>query len=247
MIYIDPPYNTGNDFVYDDDFAEPLQDYLKRTGQIDGEGSPLTTNKKADGRFHSKWLSMIYPRLRLARELLQEDGVIFVSIDDNEVHHLRMVMNEVFGEENYRNTISVRRGIKNVQAQFDDLSALSQGHEYIMVFSKYADTRLPKLFLSHGEQRPGKWDTFWRGTDRPTMRYELFGVNPERGQWRWEEHRTKNAIQNYVFYLNQIAGRMTLDEWYLDNLTATNTKLNFVRKNEEGVVQYYVPPTAGKL
>jgi len=81
MIYIDPPYNTGNDFVYDDDFTEPLQDYLKRTGQIDGEGRPMPTNKKADGRFHSKWLSMMYPRLRLARELLRDDGVIFVSID----------------------------------------------------------------------------------------------------------------------------------------------------------------------
>ena len=71
MIYIDPPYNTGNDFVYDDDFTEPLQEYLRRTGQIDGEGRPMTTNKKTDGRFHSKWLSMMYPRLRLARELLR--------------------------------------------------------------------------------------------------------------------------------------------------------------------------------
>ncbi|MDA8410208.1 MAG: site-specific DNA-methyltransferase [Treponema sp.] len=101
MIYIDPPYNTGNDFVYDDDFTEPLKDYLKRSGQLDGEGRPTTTNKKSDGRFHSKWLSMMYPRLRLARELLMDDGVIFVSIDDNEVHHLRMLMNEVFGEENF--------------------------------------------------------------------------------------------------------------------------------------------------
>ena len=101
MIYIDPPYNTGNDFVYDDNFTEPLEDYLRRTGQIDGEGRPLTTNKKSEGRFHSKWLSMMYPRLRLARDLLRDDGVIFVSIDDNEVQHLRMLMNEVFGEENF--------------------------------------------------------------------------------------------------------------------------------------------------
>jgi len=115
MIYIDPPYNTGNDFVYDDDFTEPLQDYLRRTGQIDGEGRPMTTNKKADGRFHSKWLSMMYPRLRLARELLRDDGVIFVSIDDNEVHHLRMLMNEVFGEENFVTSIHVQ--MSTVQGQ----------------------------------------------------------------------------------------------------------------------------------
>lgn len=100
MIYIDPPYNTGNDFVYDDDFTEPLQEYLRRTGQVDEEGKTMTTNKRSDGRFHSKWLSMMYPRLRLARNLLREDGVIFVSIDDNEVHNLKALMNEIFGEEN---------------------------------------------------------------------------------------------------------------------------------------------------
>src|SRR5690606_17436527 len=101
MIYIDPPYNTGNDFVYDDDFTEPLQEYLRRTGQVDEEGKTLTTNKRSDGRFHSKWLSMMYPRLRLARNLLSNDGSIFISIDDNEVHNLRAIMNEIFGEENF--------------------------------------------------------------------------------------------------------------------------------------------------
>ncbi|MBZ0207263.1 MAG: site-specific DNA-methyltransferase [Flavobacteriales bacterium] len=101
MIYIDPPYNTGNDFVYEDDFTEPLEEYLRRTGQVDDEGRKLTTNTRADGRFHSKWLSMMYPRLRLARQLLRDDGVIFVSIDDNEVHHLRNLMSEVYGDESF--------------------------------------------------------------------------------------------------------------------------------------------------
>jgi adenine-specific DNA-methyltransferase len=130
MIYIDPPYNTGNDFVYDDDFSEPLHDYLKRTGQIDGEGRPLTTNKKADGRFHSKWLSMIYPRLRLARELLRTDGAIFISIDDNEVHHLRTLMNEVFGEENAIAEFIWAAGRKN------DSKMASVSHEYILCYVK---------------------------------------------------------------------------------------------------------------
>lgn len=134
MIYIDPPYNTGNDFVYDDDFAEPLQEYLKRTGQIDGEGKPNTTNKKADGRFHSKWLSMMYPRLRLARELLRDDGVIFVSIDDNEVHHLRMLMNEVFGEENFVAEIIWEGANKN------DARQIGIVHEYMLVFGKVRDS-----------------------------------------------------------------------------------------------------------
>ncbi|WP_276388979.1 site-specific DNA-methyltransferase [Eudoraea chungangensis] len=132
MIYIDPPYNTGNDFVYDDDFTEPLQEYLRRTGQIDEEGKPLTTNKKSDGRFHSKWLTMIYPRLRLARNLLKEDGVIFVSIDNNEVHNLRAVMNEVFGEENF---ISCVANINNPKGRSDD-KYIATSHEYVLIFKK---------------------------------------------------------------------------------------------------------------
>ncbi len=101
MIYIDPPYNTGKDFIYRDNFKEPLKDYLEKTGQIDSEGNKLTTRTKASGRYHSDWLNFMYPRLFLARSLLREDGVIFVSIDDNEVHHLRMLMDEIFGEENF--------------------------------------------------------------------------------------------------------------------------------------------------
>ncbi len=101
LIYIDPPYNTGKDFIYDDDFSETLAEYLTRSGQIDEKGNLLTTNTKADGRYHSKWLSMMYPRLKLARNLLQDDGVIFVSIDDNEVSNLRILLNEIFGEENF--------------------------------------------------------------------------------------------------------------------------------------------------
>ena len=93
MIYIDPPYNTGNDFIYPDDYSESLQTYLEYTGQVDAEGKKFSTNTETDGRFHSKWLNMMYPRLYLARNLLREDDVVFVSIDDHEVHNLRMVMN----------------------------------------------------------------------------------------------------------------------------------------------------------
>ena len=132
MIYIDPPYNTGNDFVYEDDFTEPVQEYLKRTGQLDEEGKPLTTNTRADGRFHSKWLSMMYPRLRLARNLLRDDGIIFVSIDDNEVHNLRPVMNEIFGEENFVEQVTWKKryGAGGGTKGFAKL------HEYILVYSK---------------------------------------------------------------------------------------------------------------
>jgi adenine-specific DNA-methyltransferase len=131
MIYIDPPYNTGNDFVYDDDFTEPLQEYLRRTGQVDEEGKPMTTNKRSDGRFHSKWLSMMYPRLRLARNLLREDGVIFVSIDDNEVHNLRAIMNEIFGEENFIAQLVWEKKKKGTFLS----NTITNVKEYIIVYS----------------------------------------------------------------------------------------------------------------
>lgn len=247
LIYIDPPYNTGNDFIYEDDFAEDAGEYLRRSNQVDEEGNRLAANTSANGRFHSDWLSMIYPRLKLARNLLADDGLIFISIDSHEVHNLRKLCDEVFGEGSHKNTIAVRRGIKNVQAQFDDLSSLSQGHEYVLLYSKNSEVRLPKLSLAHEDKKPGKWDTFWRGTDRPTMRYELLGVHPESGQWRWERSRSLEAVDNYNKYLAQAESGLSLDDYFIDHLTSTNVKLNFVRKNDEDTIQYYVPPSEGKL
>jgi adenine-specific DNA-methyltransferase len=101
MIYIDPPYNTGNDFIYEDDFSQNVDDYIAGSGQLDEEGNRLVQNTERNGRFHTDWLNMIYPRLRLAKDLLSEDGVIFISIDDNEVDNLKKVCNEIFGAKNY--------------------------------------------------------------------------------------------------------------------------------------------------
>ena len=246
LIYIDPPYNTGLDFIYDDDFAKTRGEYDAESGDFDEEGGRLVANTEGNGRFHSDWCSMIYPRLLLARDLLTSDGSILLSIDANEVKNLRAICDEIFGAQCFKNCIAVRRGIKNVQAQFDDIAALSQGHEYILLYSRNATNRFHKLSLAH-DGKPGKWDTFWRGTDRPSMRYELFGETPHSGQWRWEKGRAYTAVSNYNTFLKDAAGSMSLDEYYLDNLAATNEKMNFVRKNEDGTVQYYVPPSTGKL
>jgi adenine-specific DNA-methyltransferase len=133
MIYIDPPYNTGNDFVYKDDYKDPLKDYLRKTGQVDDKGISLTTNTRAEGRFHSNWLSMITSRLLLARQLLREDGFIFVSIDDNEVHNLRHVLAEVFGEEAFVATfIWHRRQVPDSRNE----SKASSDHEYVVCFRR---------------------------------------------------------------------------------------------------------------
>lgn len=132
LIYIDPPYNTGNDFIYDDDFSESLSDYLYRTNQIDDIGRRLTTNTKSDGRFHSKWLSMMYPRLKLARNLLTDDGVIFISIDDNELHNLKALCNEIFGEENFIDIFSWMKTETPANLSLKSKKAI----EYIICFQK---------------------------------------------------------------------------------------------------------------
>jgi adenine-specific DNA-methyltransferase len=130
MIYIDPPYNTGNDFIYPDNYAESLQTYLEYTGQVDSEGRKFGTNTEADGRFHSKWLSMMYPRLFLARNLLRQDGFFVVSVDDAEFANLRLLLNEVFGEENHIAVLVFDRNRKN------DAKFFSVGHEYMIVAAR---------------------------------------------------------------------------------------------------------------
>ncbi|MGL5428016.1 MAG: site-specific DNA-methyltransferase, partial [Cetobacterium sp.] len=108
MIYIDPPYNTGKDFVYPDNFKDNLKNYLEITGQVGEEGQKLSTNSDTSGRYHSDWLNMMYPRLKLARNLLTDDGVIFISIDDNEVTNLKKICDEIFGEENFVAKLAVQ-------------------------------------------------------------------------------------------------------------------------------------------
>jgi adenine-specific DNA-methyltransferase len=202
MIYIDPPYNTGNDFIYNDNYSEPLEAYLRESGSLSEEGDLLTTNTRADGRFHSKWLNMMYPRLLIARNLLKEDGVIFISIDDNEIHNLRHVMNEIFGEENLVAQIpwQSRTSIQND-------TDLSINHEYILTYAKtrrqhnrrlkesnehewhnensYAVFPLPldtSRFSNPDNDPRGPWkaDPFDAPNIRPNLTYEI--VNPNNGE-----------------------------------------------------------------
>jgi len=194
VIYIDPPYNTGNDFVYKDDFAAPLQNYLEQTGQKDSEGNALQTNRESSGRYHSDWLTMMYPRLKLAWNLLKEDGFIFVSIDDNEVHHLKMMMNEIFGEENFRNSIFVARVKKNIQER-DEVKALNQGVGYLLCYSKSSvGSIVPPTKFQKKEER---WHAFDAPGVRPTMEYELLGQKPPKGRhWMYEKARAMEMVEN---------------------------------------------------
>lgn len=140
MIYIDPPYNTGNDFVYEDDFAESTSEYLANSGQYDEQGNRLVTNTESNGRFHTDWLNMIYPRLKVARDLLTEDGIIFISIDENEFSNLVKICNEIYGEKNYFSTIIVR---SNSRGQ--TYKQIAKTHEYLLAITKTEMTDLFEL------------------------------------------------------------------------------------------------------
>lgn len=193
MIYIDPPYNTGKDFVYKDNFAKDTQEELLESGQKDEYNQRLVVNPETAGRYHSDWLSMMYPRLKLARNLLKEDGVIFISIDDNEVHNLRKICDEIFGEQNFIGQIVVKSNPRGSQSE----SQLAGLHEYIIVYSRNAnDTAIigHKLsdemiseykFVENGKnfrllglrQRGG----FWRRRERPNLFFPIF-INPSNGE-----------------------------------------------------------------
>ena len=246
MIYIDPPYNTGNDFVYEDDFAQSTDEYLANSGQYDDDGNRLVKNLDSNGRFHTDWLNMIYPRLKLAKDLLSEDGAIFVSLDDGEVENLKKVCNEIFGADNYRNTILVRRRIKSLNSQFADngLYSMNVGFEYIMVYAKSPAFLMKALRMKKENASPkGRWDVFWSNADRPTMRYEILGFTPTTGQWRNSKEKAEIAVANYQKYQKEYENKMTLEEY------SQKTDIsNFIRRipngtGKNGGVQHWVAPS----
>ena len=234
-IYIDPPYNTGNEkWVYNDKVNSPLmRQWLAQNCPVDTE----------DLERHDKWLCMMWPRLHLLKELLSDDGAIFVSIDDNEQHHLRAIMDEIFGEENFRNSITIRRGVKNVQAQFEYADRLNIGSEFLLFYSKTSEKRFRHLTIETETTRAGSWNNHWRGTDRPTMRYELMGIFPETGQWRWSEERSLAAMANYERLLEecgQSVDQLQIDEWWF---AQAPNKPDLLRLSARNRPEHYVPPS----
>lgn len=190
LIYIDPPYNTGNDFVYDDDFAESATDYLARSGQANGEGAKLVANTEANGRFHSDWLSMMYPRLKLARNLLAEDGALFVSTGDYESANLRRICDELFGEQNFRADISWQKRYTRSNNTQDFTTVV----EHILVYGRsdaFAVNLLPRTDEADGRYTNPDNDPRgpWKGASflnpatpeqRPNLCYPI--TNPNTGQ-----------------------------------------------------------------
>lgn len=241
MIYIDPPYNTGHDFVYHDNFGDTIENYKNQVG-LTGQSNPDTS-----GRFHSDWCSMMYPRLRLAKELLSDDGVIFISIDTNEERNLRFLCDEIFGESNFRNEILVRRRVKSLNVQFADegLKSFNVGLESILVYSKSADFLfLPLRMTKTTAASKGSWNVFWSNADRPTMRYPILGYTPTSGQWRWSRVLAEEAIANYIEFQRDYSTSMSLEEYW----ESTGQVKRFIRRipggtGKNGGVQYWIPPS----
>jgi adenine-specific DNA-methyltransferase len=226
MIYIDPPYNTGKDFIYPDNYTESLQTYLEYTGQVDAEGRKFGTNTDTDGRFHSKWLNMMYPRLYLARNLLQEDGLLVSSVDDIELSRLRSLCDEVFGEENFVCVLVWKKSYGG-GAKTKHVVGL---HEYIVVYARNKETlaflELPhdpailkyyklkdEKFAVRGPYRTQPLATTSMD-ERPNLRFPIQWkgeeIWPEK-QWQWSPERVATALSDDELVINKRKGRWVVD------------------------------------
>ncbi|APC95419.1 site-specific DNA-methyltransferase [Francisella tularensis subsp. novicida] len=224
MIYIDPPYNTGKDFVYKDNYKDNLGNYKKITGQVDGEGMAISSNTDKSGRYHTDWLNMMYPRLKLARNLLKDDGVIFISIDDNEQANLKKMCDEVFGEDNF-----VGELIWGGKSGSEDDGFIRNNHEYVLCYSKKInsfdvglDIKEDGIFPFYDELREEnykrqllrKWGDNSSRDDRPNLFYAIKDdegkdffpklPNGDDGCWRWSNTKMQDAInRNEIeFHIN---------------------------------------------
>ena len=253
-IYIDPPYNTGGDFVYPDNYADPLDTYLQLTGQKDGDGNRLTSNIETTGRYHSAWLTMMYPRLFLARQLLQDDGIIFVSIDEHEIYNLRLLMNEVFGEENILQQIVWQRHAGGA----NDAKYFAIDHEYVLAYAKNKDSiatlRLPlsdeqkaeytgrdEWYSTLGPYKKRPY-SLMRSAPRPGLQYDIELPDGTKvfDQWKWEVSRFLEAKKkNQIIFRKNNRGKWRIEyKSYLNSSERVpRSLLTKVERNSQGKAQ----------
>ena len=187
MIYIDPPYNTGNDFVYNDDFSQSTDKYQENSGQTDEEGNRLVQNTESNGRFHTDWLNMIYPRLKVAKDLLTEDGVIFISIDDNEQKNLKNVCDEIYGENNFLAQIVWERAYSPINL----MKHFSPAHDYILCYARNIE-----VAICNGIPRSTETDSRYSNPD-----------NDPRGAWKPSDLSVGPAVAENIYTITTPSGR----------------------------------------
>jgi adenine-specific DNA-methyltransferase len=241
MIYIDPPYNTGNDFVYEDDFAQNTADYLANSGQYDDEGNRLVKNLDSNGRFHTDWLNMIYPRLKLAKDLLTNDGVVFISIDDNEYTNLTKCCDEIFGSSN-----SIGPIIQNKQNAKNDTINIQKNHELILVYRKCKltvnDTKIVPTIINRTEKIRNVFEEnseFYYINDAITTRGDggTLNARPNLGYTVYYNPKTKDKNAQCDYDVNLAKESNDLNLIYL-------TKKEMI---EKGYVTIRPPKVRGKL
>lgn len=253
MIYIDPPYNTGNDFVYEDDFVQNMEEYNEISGDFDEEGNRLVKNLDSNGRFHTDWLNMMYPRLRLAKDLLTDDGVIFISIDENEIENLKKICDDTFGGKNFVGSVIWERAF----APKNDAKYFSDSHDYIVVYAKnLIDFKMGKLprteeansrYKNPDNDPRGAWtsDNMTVKTYSANYDYEIVTPNgnimkPTDGRcWFTSKERMNKLIEDGRVWFGENGGNMPRLKRYLadvqQGMTATTIwKYEDVGHNQEG-------------
>jgi adenine-specific DNA-methyltransferase len=249
MIYIDPPYNTGKDFVYKDNFKDNIKNYKEITGQVDGEGRNISNNPETSGRYHTDWLNMMYPRLKLARNLMQDDGVIFISIDENEVGNLEKIVSEIFGEENYLGAIPVIMNLKGNQDAF----CFAETHEFIAVACRDKTSFIPGMFPVEDEELLDSWleDEYglYKEADnlratgvnaprekRPNLFYPIFLNKDSYEFYVTENDKPKNRDDIEILPINPQGDELS---WYWGKTTFNNSKYNLILKETSNGWQFY--------
>jgi DNA modification methylase len=237
LIYIDPPFDVGADFSMDIEIGNDT--FTKKPNILEEIAYRDTWGKGADS-----FIAMIYERLALMRDLLADDGSIYVHCDYRVDSLIRLAMDEVFGSANFRNSIVVKRRItKNLQRQFETIQALNCANDTVYWYSKSADTRFKPLYVPMETTKPkGYWHHFWSNADRPTMRYNLLGVTPTKGQWKWSETRAERAVQNYREYKENYCDIDLVDYW-----KKTGGRLEFIRLSDSGNVENWYPPADKRI
>ncbi len=222
LVYIDPPFQSGERYYY-------------------------RRRNKSDLAFKDVWrpdeyFDMLESRLKQIRELISPAGSIFVHLDWHSLHYAKVMMDRIFGPKNFRNEIIVKRGRrKNLQYQFSSIDRMHTAYDSILWYSKSEDSKFSLPLVR--QRSEAKWMGFWSNISRPTMRYEIFGYTPERGQWKWSKDRASEAIGNYARYLEKFSSKMSLEKyWELDK------SREFIRKRE-GVKypEYWIPPKTHRI
>ncbi|GIV65477.1 MAG: site-specific DNA-methyltransferase [Bellilinea sp.] len=220
LVYIDPPFATKQEFS--------------------GSQDERAYQDKVVG---AQFIEFLRKRLIIIREILSDDGVLFVHLDYRKSHYLKLVLDEIFGESNFRNEIIVKRITKNLQRQFDKIENLPQGHDVLFWYSKRSTSRFQSLLVKHKlSKKEGYWKDFWSNADRPTMRYTLLGVTPETGQWKWSQERAEIAVANYKEWKEKFSHVPLVDYWRL-----TGAQLEFIRKSPTGKIEHWIAPSSDKL